>query len=533
MSIGIHIFFNLSRTINSMSLDKINKTGFFATNKTVYNKFIVDNPDFIDPKILPLTEWEILEEVNNLKEIDYKYIEDFEKELSDNTFWNAVICDRRLIYNIRSQYYQDYRPVYDQEFILKLLQISLKKINEHFDKVKPHAVIGQNSVTLYDYVYSLIAKSREIPFFQLKLTRVKNYVSLYTNPLEVSPHLKDIYYKYNLDHKKLLNEKELFQKVNEYLEDASNNSLIYEGAIMKNKEKEVNKRKISDQKENSETVENAMVASKEKKLKSLVNLVLNPSNDPHYPSYFQSLMYGKAIKPIRKKIIKKFIFNDADNKWDFKKIKFKYALYPLNTEPEVALLVYGRNYRNQIESVRNIASSLPIGWKLIVKEHPNAIGYRSFSFYKKLIQIPNVILLGPNINTRKLIINSEIVLVVFGTIGLEAILNKKPLITFNQTPYGILPSNMVRFVNDMAVLSKNIKELILEYKFNKWSLFSYIAAHIEGSVQVNLSTGLLGKKGRESFNLDETISTQYQKLALYSLKRINEEKKRFLSYSKF
>ena len=44
-------------------------------------------------------------------------------------------------------------------------------------------------------------------------------------------------------------------------------------------------------------------------------------------------------------------------------------------------------YTNQIEIIRHIAKSLPIGYKLCVKEHPamNTRGWRSVSDYKEIM----------------------------------------------------------------------------------------------------------------------------------------------------
>ena len=58
----------------------------------------------------------------------------------------------------------------------------------------------------------------------------------------------------------------------------------------------------------------------------------------------------------------------------------KYILMPLNTEPEVALMSYGRPFTNQIETARKIAQNIPVSWNLVVKEHPAAVGYRADLF---------------------------------------------------------------------------------------------------------------------------------------------------------
>ena len=199
-------------------------------------------------------------------------------------------------------------------------------------------------------------------------------------------------------------------------------------------------------------------------------------------------------------------------------------------QSQVALLVYGRSYRNQIETVRNIASSLPVGWKLVVKEHPNSMGYRSKGYYKKLQEIPNVVLLGPKVDTGAVISGSELVFVVFGTIGLEAVMKEKPLITFCNTPYGSFPSNMVRFVDNISGLGREIRDLLSSYKYDERALYAYVAAHIEASVRINLFTGLLGKGNRNASTAASSLHEQYRSLARYTWKRIAEEKKKLNEY---
>ena len=96
----------------------------------------------------------------------------------------------------------------------------------------------------------------------------------------------------------------------------------------------------------------------------------------------------------------------------------------MNTEPEVALMAYAKQYKNQIETIRLCAESLPVDWKLIVKEHPNAFGYRSKNYYKKIKNIPNVILISPKIDNKNLFKIVDLCFVVYGTIAFESILNK-------------------------------------------------------------------------------------------------------------
>ena len=84
---------------------------------------------------------------------------------------------------------------------------------------------------------------------------------------------------------------------------------------------------------------------------------------------------------------------------------------------------------NQIEFVRNIASTTPMGYSILVKEHSHAIGNRSISFYHSLLEIPNVVLLHPSENAREAIKNARLVISNTGTSSLEACILNVPSVT--------------------------------------------------------------------------------------------------------
>ena len=76
----------------------------------------------------------------------------------------------------------------------------------------------------------------------------------------------------------------------------------------------------------------------------------------------------------------------------------KFVFFPLHTEIDRTLLITAPFYINQIEAIKVIAKSLPINFKLVVKEHPMQItrGWRSSSEYRDIMEIPNVILVHPD-----------------------------------------------------------------------------------------------------------------------------------------
>ncbi len=171
-----------------------------------------------------------------------------------------------------------------------------------------------------------------------------------------------------------------------------------------------------------------------------------------------------------------------------------YAFFPLHPEPEVSLIVYSKPYRNQIEVVRLIASSLPVGMKLIVKEHPWQVGRRKVTYYKKLLDIPNVILAPPETLSRDLVVDADLITVIAGSSGFEGLLRKVPVIVLGGAPYNFLPSSMLRHVDSPNRLAFEIHDLLENYFYEEKAVKAYIGAVIGESVAVDFYSKILGRK---------------------------------------
>jgi hypothetical protein len=69
----------------------------------------------------------------------------------------------------------------------------------------------------------------------------------------------------------------------------------------------------------------------------------------------------------------------------------------------------------------------------------------------------------------------------------------KPVITFGDCPYNLLPDTMVIRCIDPRNLQEVIKNAINNYKVDDDALLAYVAAVFQTSVSVNLYSVLLGK----------------------------------------
>ncbi|MBI4087896.1 hypothetical protein HY418_00725 [Candidatus Kaiserbacteria bacterium] len=161
-----------------------------------------------------------------------------------------------------------------------------------------------------------------------------------------------------------------------------------------------------------------------------------------------------------------------------------YAFYPLHFEPEIALLVQGSFVTNQLEVIRQAARSLPVGWKLYVKEHPQMVEYRPRSFYQQLKKIPNVRLVDPSIKSFEVIAGSSLVIVISGTAGFEACLMKKPLITLGSQFFNDF--SFVKHCTGFEQLPALVHEQVTAFRYDESELHHYLAKMFEVSAIIDM-----------------------------------------------
>jgi hypothetical protein len=160
-----------------------------------------------------------------------------------------------------------------------------------------------------------------------------------------------------------------------------------------------------------------------------------------------------VIWPLRGKMFKALnIFEKPQHK------KEKYVFFPLHFQPEAATSIYAKWFMDQATIVENIAKSIPLGYKLYVKEHAYGFGSKTYDFYKRIKKLRNVRLITPYADTFELIKNSSLVVTINSTVGWEASLFQKPVITFANIYYSV--SDNIHKLKEIEDLQKLIRENI-------------------------------------------------------------------------
>lgn len=134
---------------------------------------------------------------------------------------------------------------------------------------------------------------------------------------------------------------------------------------------------------------------------------------------------------------------------------------PLQFYPECSIDYWGTN--SDFSSFYNVVSKIIANsyQKLIilVKEHPSAMGLRKSAFYQQFLSNHNIILTPFDVPSNEVIEKADLVLTWTGSVGVEAIMRKKPLVTFGEAyydpGYGILRLNYSAQLADLESILIN------------------------------------------------------------------------------
>jgi hypothetical protein len=454
----------------------VERMGFIVADSMAYGRWLTMRPDFETEGHELLKEWEVT--ARPLGKPDMTRLARYEAELGGEAgLFGAIVADRRLFMGPDCAFTQDYRRRYSDDEMMFILQRGIEHVEALFDRLKPELVVSFICVTMLDYLAYLVARARGIRFFNLRPTRIGDRVAFSNKLNDPAPELA---YQYE---RLIAGERSGFEEdAQRYIQRVREEHARYEGVV-----------RPSDK---PALKSNAGKFARIDRLFAAVLTYLNyrssiSAKDNHVPDPLRRLYFTAWRNPRQARRARNFLTGRYVCESDLHGLR--YVFFPLHTEPEVSLLVYGRPYVNQIEIVRMLAMSLPVDMVLIVKEHPWMVGKRSLSAYQKMLDIPRVRFANPALEARTLVKQADLVAVVTGSVALEAAILDKPVITFGDCPYNLLPDTMVRRCTDPRHLQTLVKQAIGQHKNDEVSLQAYVASVFETSASVNLYSLLLGK----------------------------------------
>ncbi len=504
----IYSFYLLEKALSRIiHLDRV---GYYVSGRRVFKEFLQRvTPDWLNSRCV-LNEWDILDKAYCFDNQFSYSLEDMEKEFGDPIFWNVLICDRRIFYGRKAVFTQDYKPRFYHNQMLKILRVGFHEIRRHVEIVKPDFIVSFINVTFGEYLYYLIAKRYNIPFLNIRNTKIENYVICAPDIFEPATNVKKRYL--NFEKNKIPKEIRDFSK--SYITSLKTKRVTYEGQNYIN---------------NSVLMANVNIIGIGKSIKStitwLIDRIKHPveNKDNQMPNIMLLSWYNEVIKPFRYKRVRKYFQKNFVTLDDLQNVQF--AFFPLHLEPEISLLTYSKPFMNQIEAIRWFALSLPVGWKLVIKDHPKDPFYRKFGYFKKIFEIPNTLMIDPNASTFDIIKMAKVIFIISGFVGLEALCNGKPVIALGHTSFELLPASMYRHVDNPETIGHMLMDLLENYNQDNRALEKYIASVVCESVRFDWYS--IGKNLRDMkkipaswYNKNNEYSEQFNSLANYLKRRI-------------
>jgi hypothetical protein len=446
-------------------------TGYIVADRFYYAQFIKSNPEFENGCSALVKEWELT--ANPTGEADLKYLSSWEKRLAVPNLFHVMLSDRRMVMGKNCAFSQDYSPRFSDQELLVILERAVRKCDELLNSLRPDAIIGFISVTFLDFLIVKMAKARGIRVLNLRPSRIGDRVYFANDLLDPTVEVQDLFVKVKE------NGSRFDEQARQYLEKFRATKGRYEGVVAP-----------SDKPARRLNVLRGPVRALARQLANYrLYRASGADRDNHVPDFLKSLFYAGVVNPVRARRQRRWL---SPHYFDLSSSeRFRFAFYPLHAEPEVSLLVYGRPFINQIEVIRSIADSLPVDMLLLVKEHPWMVGKRKDSWYRKLLEIPKVRLVGPVTEARTVIKSSELTFVIAGSVAFEAAILGKPAITMGHVPFNILPDTMVTKCTDLAALPEKVKWLLEYHRHDESALLSYVSAMMEATESVQWYSTLL------------------------------------------
>lgn len=147
-----------------------------------------------------------------------------------------------------------------------------------------------------------------------------------------------------------------------------------------------------------------------------------------------------------------------DGYFDQREVEGDYLFFALSVTPEASTCVVAPNFADQLIVISALARSLPVGWKLVIKDHLPMCGRRTRAFYDQATQYQNVIMVDPTLRSTELVQNARVVSVIAGTTGWEAMMMGKPVLTFG--PVWYLATGLGLYSRDLENLHTDIHRAI-------------------------------------------------------------------------
>lgn len=398
--------------------------------------------------------------------LDYEYLRRLESEYG--VLWRYINVDRviRLGQLVR-EYPFDTSP-HSCEDILRLVQTYACRIENFLDEEKPDFVYMFQPGALGTLLLYEMARKRGIPVFTTLLPSMRDLV-IVSERYDTMTGVED---QYTENLKKKIEQIPKYQEAREFIEEFRKKPFVYSDVVVSREKK--GKWKQFD----FLLPQNLYRTISYNFFQIFVDWLKNANKRTDYTTVNPFLhLYDRVRRKARNFVGLADLYDEFDRSKPF-------VFFPLQFEPEMSILLNAPFDSDQIQIARRLAQSLPVGMYLYVKEHPLMVPYRPRRYYKELKRISNVRLIDPAISGFDLIRSGVLTANIGSSAGWEATILGKPVITFGDAFYNVLPS--VARSRTPEELPALVRESLKKGGCPDTELTCFIAALLQDGAQVDL-----------------------------------------------
>lgn len=157
----------------------------------------------------------------------------------------------------------------------------------------------------------------------------------------------------------------------------------------------------------------------------------------------------------------------------------KYVFYPLQYSRESRVTMRAPEFYNQLWLIEYLSRSLPPGYELVVKDHPQQLGALPLSHAYKLRRYATAV--DPAVSARKVLTESGAVVTLNNTVGYEAVMYGKSVVALGDAFY--TGAGYTRDVTSLDSLSVQLNEAVHSDGLCDEAVVEFAYALLESSYQ--------------------------------------------------
>ena len=381
---------NLKNSIgwNYHILVELDKRG--SSNTTFYEELILERWDQIDSSFPAL--WGLYE----------KYPE--------AEFTRALIAEREI--NYFPEYFGDERVdfKYQLTYLVACVEVFEEFVNEH----KPDVIVSEMLTGLADSALKAVCNSNSIKFLSMRSSKMTEGIIVSDRDFDMPVGFEDRVEKLRDQGVPADLEKRAKAHIEEIRSEYSRPHYM-------------------------EITQKPFRLISMKRLRTMIKRLTTERIATNAISLFQHPIYNPYRGALRKWNNIRVTKNNKNNWFEEHVSEQAYFVYPIHYEPEASSSIRAYNFSDQLGVIKMISRVLPLGVRLVVKEHKGNQGYRNTDFYKALYYVPNVVLVSGDYPVHSLIKNSLGIITLTSRMGWESLLLNKPVAALGDTFWTMAP----------------------------------------------------------------------------------------------